>query len=168
MTDDVTVQRRALRTAAERLEKDIRTVTFHLSVWEGREGWSNHPAAARAKHGQDGYEALDALIDELGDLRLLLRAELRPIPARTPETPLNEARYPDDEGWDELTGWQQGVRYHWDQDTIHDTLLAEFVALAGNGDQGATEARYAVVADELGEPAAAALWDEAREAVSRG
>jgi len=168
MTMTKNAQRQVLRTATERMEKELSSVTFHLSVWEGREGWNGHPAAARAKHGQEAYEAFEALIDDLNDLRIRLRAELRPIPARTPELPLNDARHPDDEGWDELTGWQQGVRYHWDEESIHGTLLTEFVTLAGNGDQGATEARYAEVADELGEKTAAALWDEAREVVSRG
>ena len=72
MTDPNTIRR-----GIERADVDLRSVAFHASVWEGREGWANHPVDARLRHGATALEELGAVIDTLGDLRIALRRALR-------------------------------------------------------------------------------------------
>jgi hypothetical protein len=72
MTDPNTIRR-----GIERADVDLRSVAFHASVWEGREGWADHPVDARLRHGATALEELGAVIDTLGDLRIALRRALR-------------------------------------------------------------------------------------------
>ena len=72
MTDPNTIRR-----GIERADVDLRSVAFHASVWEGREGWANHPVDARLRHGATALEELGVVIDTLGGLRTALRAAVR-------------------------------------------------------------------------------------------
>ena len=66
-----------IRVGVERAGTALGSVAFHASVWEGREGWADHPVDARRRHGATALEELGAVIDALGDLRIALRAVLR-------------------------------------------------------------------------------------------
>lgn len=72
MTDPTTI-----RQGIERAQAALGSVAFHASVWEGREGWADHPVDARRRHGPKAIEEIGAVIDTLGDLRIALRAAVR-------------------------------------------------------------------------------------------
>lgn len=72
MTDPTEIHR-----GIERADVDLRSVAFHASVWEGREGWADHPVDARRRHGVTALEEIGAVIDALGDLRIALHAAVR-------------------------------------------------------------------------------------------
>ena len=66
----------AIRRGVEHAQIDLGSVAMNASVWEGREGWADHPLDDRQRAGQTALGQLERLIDGLGDLRIRLRAAL--------------------------------------------------------------------------------------------
>ena len=96
--------------------------------------------------------------------RPLERHPVRPVhPQAELELEFPEAREPGDENWDALSGWQQGVRYYWDEQTTHAQVLAEFREMRAAG-QDESAPRYVAIVAELGDETAEALWDKAAPA----
>lgn len=162
--------RRAIRIAAERAGNDLNsTIGFHLSVWEGREGWSDHPTKARDEHGQKALRELEGLADTIADLAKTLRARLRvdgnlAFDDSDPyelivSAAANTAMKPGDDGWETLTGWQQGVRYFWDEETVREAVTAKFREMRRDG-ADRTAPAYTDVVAEVGAYTAAQLWEE--------